>query len=367
MMKKSICLVIALLFLFGSIGIVSAESQLKQSADGKLKVAYLVEGLFNDSSQRHWQQVQNECEMRGWELIADTNVSGNYEAEPTRNAFLNMMTQEPDCIVISYLDIPPIADLIVQAEQQGIGVYCLGTDLAPGIQSNVTSDNAILAAQVMSYVMNRLNGTAKVMGFQNLWMTRGIRRDEVAFAIANSVTYDVGELVSHNVTAEGFTDEMYSVATNWLTKYGNDIDFIWACWDGGAITIAQAMAAAGYTRDDMFTVGTDGGSQAWAYIRSGELPFVASLAEAFEMQVHMAFEGINDLQVKGMKPGDSGCTIPATRIIPAEKYTMLIDETNVPAVGSNVHALYDFYGANPDDPDVWFNQGKVYTVNDYVE
>lgn len=366
-MKRILSIILVALLVLGLSIPASADNGLKQSTDGKLKVAYLVEGLFNDSSQRHWQQVQNECEMRGWELIADTNVSGNYEAEPTRNAFQNMMVQDPDCIVISYLDIPPIADLIAEARDQGIGVYCIGTDLSDGIQCNVTSDNAVNAAKVMSYVMNRLNGVAGVIGFQNLWMTRGIRRDEVAFAIGNSTTYDVGETVSHNVTAEGFTDEMYSVATNWLTKYGNDIDFIWACWDGGAITIAQAMAVAGFTRDDMFTVGMDGGSQAWAYIRNGDLPFVASLAEAFEMQVHLCFEGIYDLQVKGMAVGELGCTIPATRVVPTENYTMLIDETNVPAVDSNVHAMFNYYGADPEDPEAWFNKGKVYVVNDYVD
>ena len=85
-------------------------SNLTVKEDGKLKIAYLVDGLANESSQRHWIQVQNECEERGWELISDTNVSANYEADPTRNAFMNMMNQNPDAIVISYLDIPPIAE-----------------------------------------------------------------------------------------------------------------------------------------------------------------------------------------------------------------------------------------------------------------
>ncbi len=334
-------------------------------SDGKLKIAYLLDSLANDSSQRHWQQVQNECEMRGWELISETNVSGNYEADPTRQAFQNMMAQEPDAIVISYLDIPPIADLCVEANKKGIGVYCIGTDISDGILMNVNSNNSVIGAKVMAYVMDRLGGEANVMGFQNLWMTRGIRRDEVAMAMAGSKTYNVNTVETHEVTPEGFTDEMYGVTENWLTKHGNDIDFIWACWDGGGIVIAQAMAAAGYTEDDMFTVGMDGGNQAWAYIRSGEIPFVASLAEPFEYQVHQCFEGIEQLQVEGMHRGDAGCIVPKSGEYSTDHMTVMIDKNNVPQVGDNVHTLFQYYDA--DDTDAWYNQGTIYTVSDYAE
>jgi ABC-type sugar transport system substrate-binding protein len=212
---------------------------LLQSPNGKLKIAYLLDSLTNDSSQRHWQQVQNECKMRDWELIYDNNVSGNYEADATRKAFQNMMEQSPDAIVISYLDIPPIADLCVQAHEKGIGVYCIGTDISDGIMMNVCSNNSVIGAKVMAYVMDRLGGEANVMGFQTLWMTRGIRRDEVAKCLAQSKTYNVKTIEQHEVTQEGFTDEMFSVTQNWLTKYGSDLDFVWACWTAAASSVRR--------------------------------------------------------------------------------------------------------------------------------
>lgn len=342
-----------------------AENGLKQSADGKLKIAYLLDALANDSSQRHWQQVQNECAMRGWELVYDTNVSGNYEADATRQAFQNMMAQEPDAIVISYLDIPPIADLCVEAHAQGIGVYCIGTDISEGIMMNVNSNNSVIGAKVMAYVMDRLGGEAKMMGFQNLWMTRGIRRDEIAMCLANSKTYNVDTVEVHEVTPEGYTDEMFAVTQDWMTKYGNDVDFIWACWDGGSIVIAQAMAAAGYTADDMFTVGMDGGRQAWAYLRSGEIPFVASLAEPFEYQVHQCFEGIYQMQVEGKNRGDADCIVPASGEYSTDNMTIMVDAKNVPEVGANVHSVFNYYGGDPEDPNAWYNQGEIYYVADY--
>lgn len=337
-----------------------------QHPQGKLKIAYLLDSLTNDSSQRHWQQVQNECAMRGWELIYDNNVSGNYEADATRQAFQNMMAQEPDAIVISYLDIPPIADLCVEAHNKGIGVYCIGTDISDGIMMNVCSNNSVIGAKVMAYVMDRLGGEANMIGFQNLWMTRGIRRDEIAMSMANSKTYNVATTEVHEVTPEGFLDEMFSVTENWLTKYGSDIDFLWACWDGGGIVMAQAMAAQGYTADDMFTVGMDGGSQAWAYIRNGDIPFVASLAEPFEYQVHQCFEGIYQMQVEGMQRGEPGCIVPASGEYSTDNMTVMVDKNNCPEVGSNVHAIFNYYGGDADDASAWYNQGDIYTVKDYT-
>ena len=276
-----------------------------------------------------------------------------------------MMSQQPDAIVISYLDIPPIADLCLEANKKGIGVYCVGTDISDGIMMNVNSNNSVIGAKVMAYVMNRLNGEANVIGFQTLWMTRGIRRDEVAIAMANSKTYNVKTTEQHEVTQEGFTDEMFSVTENWLTKHGSDIDFVWACWDGGGIVCAQAMAAQGYTADDMFTVGMDGGNQAWAYIRDGKIPFVASLAEPFEYQVHQCFEGIEQLQVEGKKRGDADCIIPASGEYSTDSMTIMVDANNVPQPGDNVHTIFEYY--DEADTDAWYNQGEIYTVSDFKE
>ena len=111
----------------------------------------------------------------------------------------------------------------------------------------------------------------------------------------------------------------------------------------------------------------DGGTQAWAYIRSGEIPFVASLAEPFEYQVHMAFEAIEQLQVEGMKPGDEGCIVPYSRSYSTDSMTMIIDETNVPEVGANIHSIFNYYGGDPDDSNAWYSKGEIYKVAEYSE
>ena len=375
-------LLASLFLLVGVIGTVSAQSG-KTAAPGqrvldnfptprvvdvnqrKFVVYYIVDGLTNESSIRHYTQIQNEAKYRGWTLLKETNAT--YEAGKTRKAFQTALDQNPDAIVFSYLDIPPFMDLIKVARDKGIGVYCIGTDWVPGILMNTYSNNSVIAAKIVDYAIQRKGGVGGAVGFIDLWMPRGIRRDIIVAAMFEKGGYDFGETAHHKLTPEGFTDEIYSVTTNWITKYGDKLGFVWVCWDLGGITAARAMAAKGYTDKQMFTVGIDGGSMPWSVIRRGEIPFVASLAEPFEYQVHQTMEAIKQVQIDNMKPDAPGFIIPASHNLSTDGYTMIIDSSNVPPVGTNIHAVFNYYGGNPKDKSAWYNWGQPYIVKDVKE
>lgn len=335
---------------------------LKIKTDNKLKIGYLAPELTNESTKRHWQQIQNECQHRGWELISDTNAT--YEADKTRTAFQRILSQDPDAIVFSFLDFPPIADLIIEARNKGIGVYNIGSGMIDGNVACVLSENGVIGVKMAAYAINRMGGSGKVAGFMDLWMPRGIQRDVTSAALFEDSNYEFKETVHHKLTPEGYTDELYSVASNWITKYGNDLDYIWVCWDLGAITVARAMAEKGYTEKDMFTVGIDGGSQPWAVLREGKIPFVASLAEPFEYQVHMIMETVKQCQVDNILPGDPGSIVPGSGFYSTDNMTFIVDKNNVPAVGANIHSVFNYYGGDPNDSNAWYNWGTPYTVTE---
>lgn len=335
---------------------------LKQAA--KLKIGYIVPDLTNESHIRNFGQVQRECELRGWELIQDTNAT--YEGDKTRTAFQRILSQEPEVIILAYTEMPPIMDLIVEARRRGVGVYSVGGDLTEGITMHIECAPAVISAKIMTYAIQRMNGAGDVTGFIDFFAPRGIRRDIVAAALIEQGRWDFGPTEHHKLTPEGYTDEIFRVTSNWLTKHGDRLDFVWICWDLGAITVARAMAEKGYTKDDMFSVGIDGGAMAWSIIRDGKIPFVASLAEPYEYIVHTTMEAINQAHVGGVAPGTKESLIPSTRYLSPDQFCTVIDETNVPPVGTNIHAVFDYYGGNPDDPDAWYNQGEPYLVQESI-
>jgi len=329
-----------------------------------VKVAFISPEQTNESSQRQWKQLQNEVEGRGWEIVA-TELQATYEADAERTAFIRVMEKNPDAIVVAYVELNPLKDLCLEAESKGIGVYIVGEAWVPGMVGSFKSDDSIIGAQIGSYAIERLMGSAKNVGFLDLWMPRGARRDIVVAAMFEKGGYDVGNTEHHMVTPEGYTDEIFSTASQWITKYGKDIPFIWVCWDLGGITVANAMAQAGFTENEMFSVGIDGGAQAWAVIRDGKIPFVASLAEPFEYMMHSCCEAIQQVEVEGLTPGDGKCIVPATRNVETSYMTKIITKANVPPIGTKIYEVFDNYKEDPNNPDSWINWGEPYTVQEF--
>ena len=85
----------------------------------------------------------------------------------------------------------------------------------------------------------------------------------------------------------------------------------------------------------------------YSMIRSGS-PFVATVSQPFEYYVHPVFEVINQVEM-GIGPDHPDSLVPPGRVIYATPY--LTDETN----GTSIHAVFGYYGMDPDDPDAWFN------------
>lgn len=110
---------------------------------------------------------------------------------------------------------------------------------------------------------------------------------------------------------------------------------------------------------DLFVAGIDGGSDAWNYIRSGGY-FKYSYAQPFEMFTHKVFEAIEQIQVKGLNPGDEGCILAKSgEVLYSEG--LVISQENVPEVGANINSAFDYYD---DDPDAWYNWEGTYTVSE---
>jgi ABC-type sugar transport system substrate-binding protein len=178
------------------------------------------------------------------------------------------------------------------------------------------------------------------------------RRAYVAATLFERDFPAVDLLAEEFLILEGYPERAYNTAANWMTKYGNKLDWIFGAWDIPGIYAARAVEQAGFTRDDIFITGIDGGSQAYSMIRKGT-PFVACISQPFELYAHTIFEAINEVQVKGIKPGARGSMVPSSAVI--YHTPVLTDETNVPEPGQSIHAVFNYYGYDPNDMNAWYN------------
>ena len=322
--------------------------------DRPLVLGYMLMGLTAESQQRWYWQTKIECAHRGWKLIEIVDAT---TAELQRTGFENLINQDVDAIIAT-IPMEGVKDLIIKAREKGIGVYCVDFDLRDGLIVHTTQPNGVVGAQMVYYGLGRLKevGNALILNLtthilrQRCYAAKGLLENE----------WPNLKLVGfHDLKSPGSETDAFDATQNYLTRFDNDLQWIFAGWDIAGIFAARAIEEAGLTRDECFVTGIDGGTQAYAEIRKGS-PFTATLTQCFEVYTHVCCEVIDEVQIKGIAPGDPGSMVPADRTI--YNVGVLTTPENAPASGTSIHELFldDYY--DPDDKDAWYFWGEPYTV-----
>ena len=354
-MKKLLTLMLALMMVLACCVAHAEEATYPDvvvKPEGGLRVAYMCRNLDVESQARQYHQVQMECSHRGWEFL-----DGFYQNfDEGRTKMQSYITQGVDAIVFGNTDMTSFMDLVIAARQAGIGVYNIDNQLVPGVISNATQPNGVVAA-TMAYQMGAdFMWDASYAIITNRAVQVHTERTDVAKAV-----YD--QYSAMTLLAEESTDSYtgtnasipYDITKRLLEKYGDELDLIFCSSDVLGCNAAEA-AAAHIGGSDVAICSVDGTSQALSYIRSGSnLKYV--FAQPLELYSHETFELIQQLQVDGMKPGDEGCKIAY------EGATMyfegfVITEENCPDAGQPVYAIFNNYvdfGYDPEDPECFVN------------
>jgi len=343
--KLTLMFVIFFLIVSFSLNALAAFPDPKVIKDRPLKIGYLWLGPIADSCQRHFHQAEIECAHRGgWELIDAASL----DAAVQRENMQNLITQDVDAIVITYQNIQALEDLIAQAAEKGIGVYMPDTELRPGAIVNVTSGQGVAAAKMAYWGMNYLNyeGKVAVMTYATEQAERE-RRDVILALLGNFPGMEVVEIQDMTTPDAAVA---YDYAATWVTKYGSDLKWICCVADFLAMPSAEAVIAAGFTRDDIVVSGIDGGNTAYAVMNEGG-PFYITSSQPFEWYTHNVFEVINQVQVEGIMPGTEGSMVPLSRMILGDQY--ITTAADLLPNGTSIHEMYDYY--DPNDEDAWYN------------
>lgn len=358
---------ICIVLLFGSVG--SASNEMETITAGTplpmprvvkerpLHVGYIGPELTAESCQRNWHQTQIEIEHRKWKLSSEPTASG---VPVQRNALQTLIQKNVDAIVLQYVEMEPLRDLILEARKRGIGVYCIDTELRPGVLINVTIPNGVAGAMMGQFVIDRLEGKGNVAILnqtnhilrQRCYVARALFTSKVDWPNLNLVGFE-------DLPSNGWEKAAFDFTTAWLQKYGDKLDAIFAGFDTPGVFAARAVEAAGFTNEQVFVTGVDGGSEAYDMIRKGS-PFIATISQPFELYTHTVFEIINEVQVKGIAPGAKGSSIPKTRTIYCD--AVVTTEENLPAIGSIIHEVFRATYYDPAKKNEWYFWGKPYVV-----
>ncbi len=317
-------------------------------------VAFLNTQLQSSGAQQKERQFMIEVNHRGWKyeyvVIEDDSEF--------RDAFQSLINLGVDAIFLSNLEkMDAKVDLIAEARNAGIGVYNIDNQVVKGIVANSTQQNATAAIELLYAVGEAYSWDANLCTMQAYGIQVHHERIDTVKALCNGNSYPNFVVIAEEDLAStelAPQQAAYEFTQAWMQQYGEDVDIIYCPWDGGAIGAAEAIMQAGDAHGDKtITVSTDGGNDAWAYLRN-DTPLKFCYNQPFELYAHNIFEAFVQIQVEGMQPGDSGCLINrAGETIAATGSVATVN--NCPEPGWSIHQVFNFYGGDPNDAEAWYN------------
>lgn len=226
-------------------------------------------------------------------------------------------------IILSMVDIRASRAALDNASKANIPVFTIDSGWTPGVVADITSNNFAMGAIINSYMVDRLGGQGGVVALKEN-SHHGVRKRGALFDVVTKESSSIKVLADHQIDVTNFYADSKNAMEDFITRFGDEVNAVFAGWDEPAMAAADAIKEAGL--ENAFVVGIDGNTAAMKYIREGS-PLVATVAQPFEKMGSQTAQYISDIVVDGKDPDT---VIPVKQVyLP----TCLITAQNVPADG----------------------------------
>ncbi len=232
-----------------------------------------------------------------WDVsFLDSGGSGERTASNLQDA----VARGVDAIILTMADLRASRAAIDQAEAQGIPVFAVDSGWVPGVVVDVTTNNWEMSAAVSGYLLNLIDGEGKII-FLRMAEHHGTRKRGDVMAVMLQEFPNVEVLAEHNIDYTAFFEDTTRVMQDYVARYGDDIDAVWAPWDEPAQAAVNVLQAAGI---DAFVTGIDGHPPAVEAVCDPDSLFAATVGQPFEAMGAQTGEWIHQIVVEGTDPAD---------------------------------------------------------------
>lgn len=302
-----------------------------------LKIAFIFSNSAAQSDQRAKDGFVTYMEENDlpWDVsYADSRGSGQRLASNIEDA----VQRKVDAIVVTMADLRAAKASLANANKGGIPVFAVDSGWTPEIVVDVTSNNYVMSSKVSSFLVDRLGGEGKIVAFK-MAEHHGVRKRGETLDVIIKENPGIELIEEHNIDYTNFFADTQKTMEDYLSRYGDEIDAVWAGWDEPAMAAASAIQAAGLSKEDIFVVGIDGHAPAIEEMKQGS-PIVATVAQGFELMGAKVGSFVFEMLVEG-KPQNE--VIKSTTVYID---TPLITDMNVPEDGVAPYLSPDFYSSN---------------------
>lgn len=247
-------------------------------AQDAIDVAWVYSNAAAQSEQRvkaGFEEWVNE-NAESWNVsYLDSGGSG----EATASNLQDAAARGVDAIVITMSDLRASRAAIDSAIEAGIPIFSVDSGFVDGVMVDVTTNNWAMSADVSPYLLDQIGEQGNLVFFRMAEHHGTRKRGDVMAQVLNEYG-DVNVLAEHNIDYTAFFEDTTSSMQDYVARFGQDIDAVWAPWDEPAQAVINVLNGAGLT--DVKVVGIDGHPQAIQEVCNPDSMMIATVSQPFE-------------------------------------------------------------------------------------
>ncbi len=239
---------------------------------------------------------------------ADWNVSyldSGGSGEKTAANIQDAASRGVGAIIVTMADLRASAAAIQAAVDANIPIFTVDSGDVKGTMVDVTTNNWAMGATVSPFFLNELGPGSKII-FLRMAEHHGTRKRGDTMATVLKEYPDIEVLAEHNIDYTAFFEDTTRSMQDYATRFGDEIDGVWAPWDEPAQAALNALKAAGNTHAKV--IGIDGHPQAVAEVCKDGSQMIATVSQPFEKMGAQTGEWIEDIVVEKQ---DAAAVIPS--------------------------------------------------------
>ena len=153
-----------------------------------------------------------------------------------------------------------------------------------------------MSASVSPYLLDQLGGAGNII-FLRMASHHGTRKRSDVMEDILKEYGDIKVLAEHDIDITAFFEDTTNQMQDYVTRFGEDIDAVWAPWDEPAQAAINVMSAAGLK--DVKVIGIDGHPQAVAEVCKENSMMIATVSQPFEGMGSQVGDWISSIVIDG--------------------------------------------------------------------
>ena len=277
-------------------GMVAACSLLALSAEAAnaLELAWVHANAAAQSESRvkaGFDAWRAETGKTDWNVsLLDSGGSG----EATASNIQDAASRGVDAIVITMADLRASKAALDAAKAANIPVFAVDSGYTEGVLVDITTNNWAMSSDVSVYLLDQLGGKGNIV-FLRMAEHHGTRKRGDVMETVLKEYPDVKVLAEHNIDYTAFFEDTNKTMEDYVARFGDEINAVWAPWDEPAQAAVNVLNAAGLK--DVKVIGIDGHPQAIAEVCKPDSQMIATVSQPFEKMGAQVGEWIQEIVV----------------------------------------------------------------------